>query len=134
MGAGASSDAGEVDLTAPRSFVPVVVAVRSAKGLRAADWSFGGGGKSDPYVVARVGPAGTSWTQKAHGVEWTSETVEDATDVNFGFAFSFNGAAPWSYFAGAKELHVRVYDADFLTRDDCLGEAVAPLPAPGDAV
>ena len=58
MGAGASSDAGEVDLTAPRSFVPVVVAVRSAKGLRAADWSFGGGGKSDPYVVARVGPAG----------------------------------------------------------------------------
>ena len=74
MGAAASATA---TATGESCVVPVVVMVKRATDLRKADWDFGGGAKSDPYVVVRIGPKGTTWAQKAHGVEWKSDVVKE---------------------------------------------------------
>lgn len=131
---GAAASAGLSDQPGPdaKGFCPVVVAVKSANDLRKADWNFGSGSKSDPYVIVRIGPKGSTWAQKAHGPEWKSAVVKDATNPEFNMLFSFNGTAPWAVVAGLDaEVHCRVYDEDFFTRDDFLGEALAPLPAVG---
>mmetsp|Transcript_89545 Transcript_89545/g.191882 ORF Transcript_89545/g.191882 Transcript_89545/m.191882 type:complete len:374 (-) Transcript_89545:42-1163(-) len=93
------------------------VIVWGAKGLRLADVI----GQNDAYCVARVGPKGSTWDEKLRGSGRRSQ-VSGSADPEWRLGFSTNVADMES-----PELHVRVYDADWVGWDDFLGEATAPL-------
>lgn len=94
------------------------VIVWGARGLRAAD-SFSEG---DPYCIARVGPKGSSWDQKLRSSGRRSATISGTANPDWHLGFSADVAG-----MEAPELQVRIYDQDWCSADDFLGEAVAPL-------
>lgn len=85
------------------------IVVVSASGLRAADWSFGGG-KSDPFCVCQ--PIGKPWSK----VETTykSKTLEPEWNETFEIP----------EYARYDSLSVQVYDYDQGSTADLLGEVV----------
>mmetsp|Transcript_38046 Transcript_38046/g.123077 ORF Transcript_38046/g.123077 Transcript_38046/m.123077 type:complete len:1230 (+) Transcript_38046:108-3797(+) len=97
--------------------------VRGAKDLRDADWL----GKSDPFVLCRMGQAGTEWADKPSDGERRSGTVEDSLSPVWQLAFRYK--VPQGMTADGYELHLRVYDQDLITFNDFLGEARVTVAA-----
>ena len=93
------------------------LSIKSACGLRAADWALGGGGKSDPYVQIflneqKIGK--TCVLKKTLDPVWNDTicvTIENIQVL---------GAASWE----TSMLAFRVYDYDMIGDDDLLGEVV----------
>ena len=87
------------------------VLIVSATGLKDADGF--GFGTSDPYVVVRLGPVGSSWDsklgEKRSGIDW--QTLAPIWQFAFKVGCELEG----------NELHCRVFDKD-LASDDPLGE------------
>ena len=84
----------------------IELTVKAAKGLRNADWSFGGSGGSDAYVAVSV-----PGTQK----EFQSPVVEDSSDPEWNFVQKL-AVAP------KETLVFKVFDRDKRT-DELLGTA-----------
>jgi len=124
MGCGASAQ-GEAASTIHRlqdGRGPCVgILVRSAKHLRKADTVT----NSDPYVLARLGRAGSAWHEKAPTSERRSNTVSNDNDPEW--RFGFLAEVPVGESSATWELHLRVFDEDLLTPDDPLGELAVPL-------
>lgn len=119
MGCSASSKQATAEDPKPQEGVLLrSVIVWGAKDLRNADIV----GDSDPYCIARVGPKGSTWNEKVRGTGRRSQTVTGSTDPEWRLGFSVDVAG-----MDNPELQVRVYDADWSTWDDFLGEAVAVL-------
>ena len=93
------------------------VGIKSATGLRAADWALRGGGKSDPYAKIflngrQVGK--TSALKKTLDPVWNEDIdvlIESIEEL---------GKISWE----TSELAIRVYDYDLVGSDDLLGEIV----------
>lgn len=108
---------------APAQMQDFGILVLSGKGLRDSDWLLTQ--KSDPYVVCRMGPVGSSWKEKSENSEVQSETIDGELNPVWQFAFPVEfspGATILNY-----ELHLRVFDSDVLSCDDFLGEMQLPL-------
>lgn len=106
----------DVDTLSPAMKEPRSVIVWGATGLHEADRV----GKSDPYCIVRVGPGGSSWEAKAHGSGKRSPAVEGDNDPKWEMGFGTD-----TYGMDKPEVHIRVYDKDWATEDDFLGEAKA---------
>ena len=95
------------------------ILVKSASGLtKSSGWL----DEPDPYAMTRLGPVGSSWADKdtPEACERTSCVASDTRDPVWQLAFPY--ALPAADVAW--ELHVRVYDKDYASFDDFLGEAV----------
>ncbi|KAJ1461746.1 hypothetical protein M885DRAFT_506839 [Pelagophyceae sp. CCMP2097] len=101
------------------------VQVVGAENLRDADATFGVG-KSDPFVVCRVGAKGSTWAEKglSGSLTWTSKTVDDCLSPTWDLGFVANVDGDW-------EVDARVYDRD-VVGEDFLGRAVAS-PSQGES-
>ena len=100
------------------------ILVKSASGLtKSSGWL----DEPDPYAMTRLGPVGSSWADKdtPEACERTSCVASDTRDPVWQLAFPY--ALPAADVAW--ELHVRVYDKDYASFDDFLGEARVPLAA-----
>ena len=98
------------------------ILVKSASGLtKSSGWL----DEPDPYAMTRLGPVGSSWADKdtPEACERTSCVASDTRDPVWQLAFPY--ALPAADVAW--ELHVRVYDKDYASFDDFLGEATANL-------
>jgi len=96
----------------------LVVQLRRAEGLRAADW----GGTSDPYCILRVG----SQTFQTKCINNTCDPVWDQTAS---FALNVDGLET------ATRLEIEIWDRDVLSTDDPLGRVTVRLrevPADGE--
>ena len=101
----------------------VAILVRGASGLHDADWLLTQ--KSDPYVIVRIGATGSAWDDPdKRKAEYRSKVVADTLDPTWQLAFrhALDGADP-----STREVHLRVFDRDFLSFDDRLGEARVTL-------
>lgn len=100
---------------APAMTEPRSVIIWGAKDLHDADCM---GEGSDPYCIVRVGPSGKTWEEKARGSGRRSEVVSDVDSPRWdmGFGCDIHGMVK-------PEVHIRVYDKDWATEDDFLGEA-----------
>ena len=105
------------------------VLLQSASGLRDADAV----GLSDPYAIIRLGPAGSAWADKTdtqpNAFGERRSTVE-ANTLNPVWQCAFSLGSPPSDAGWAEsgwELHCRVYDKDYVSFDDALGEVRLPL-------
>ncbi|OQR97189.1 C2 domain-containing protein [Achlya hypogyna] len=92
------------------------ITLHAAKDLAAADYTFGGfsRGKSDPYVVLRVGDQ-----------RFRSTCIASTLNPNWGaevFEFTLTESAMY-----AQALVVEVYDHDLFNADDLIGTAVQAL-------
>ena len=92
----------------------VEILLVGAEHLRDADWF--PAGKSDPYAVCRLGPVGSSWSDKAKATEHKSKVVLNSLSPNWQLAF--RASVP----SESWEVQVRVFDQDDLIADDFLGE------------
>ena len=89
--------------------------IKSATGLRAADWALRGGGKSDPYVIIylngrQVGK--TNVIKKTLNPTWDFDIdieIENIEEL---------GASSWA----TSSLMLEVYDYDLVGADDLLGQ------------
>lgn len=88
----------------------LVVQLRRAEGLRAADW----GGTSDPYCILRVG----SQTFQTKCINNTCDPVWDQTAS---FALNVDGLET------ATRLEINIWDRDVLSTDDALGRVTVLL-------
>ena len=99
------------------SFTSVIVV--GADGLRDAD-PMPGTGSSDPYFVVRFGGAGSKWSEKSRAGSRRSEVAQNA-----------GGSPRWNVgmevVRNVQEMQVRIFDSDWITADDFLGEAIVPL-------
>jgi hypothetical protein len=91
------------------------IGVKSATGLRAADWALRGGGKSDPYVRVLLNGKDVG---KTKSISKTLDPVWDA-NINVHIAtIAELGAESWE----DSELLLKVYDYDVVGSDDLLGQ------------
>lgn len=110
MGCGTSTPAAEPKQGQQlRSFV-----VWGAKDLTSSDTAT----KSDPYCVVRIAPKGTPWKERPRGAGRRSEPISgtSAPEWRMGFTVDLAGISE-------PEVEVRVYDRDWLSDDDFLGDA-----------
>ena len=98
----------------------VGIIIHGAKELKRADVLT----ESDPYCVVRIGRANSAWDDKPRGRGRRSKVVSNSASPqwNLGLAYEL----PRSH---ASELHVRVYDSDWASDDDFLGEVTVALDA-----
>eukprot|EP00429_Kryptoperidinium_foliaceum_P020007 CAMPEP_0176048166 /NCGR_PEP_ID=MMETSP0120_2-20121206/23924_1 /TAXON_ID=160619 /ORGANISM="Kryptoperidinium foliaceum, Strain CCMP 1326" /LENGTH=372 /DNA_ID=CAMNT_0017381581 /DNA_START=61 /DNA_END=1179 /DNA_ORIENTATION=- len=84
---------------------------------RAANLKNGDALGSDPYVVVRVGEAGTAWDEKPRSGGRRGKVADENKDPvwNFGITAETAGLTK-------PEVHIRVYDMDFFSEHDLLGE------------
>jgi len=95
---------------------PTAIIVWSAKGLRKGDIA-----GNDPYCVVRVGKPKEPWSEKMRSAGRRSQTASGVNPAwNFGFAIN-------TAHISQPEVHIRVFDQDFLDSDDFLGDAVVSL-------
>ena len=95
--------------------------LQSASGLRDADVV----GLSDPYAVIRLGPAGSAWADKTSTPFGERRSTVEANTLDPAWQCAFSLGSPPSdggWAASGWELHVRVYDQDYASFDDALGE------------
>lgn len=119
MGCGASSKTGgEDDKALGPAGAGSSIIVWGAEGLKEAE----GLGGLDPYCVVRVGDKGSKWGEKIRGAGRRSEAVKDTANPkwNLGLAVDAKGFKD-------PEVHVRIFDKDFFTEDDYIGEVVSSL-------
>lgn len=79
------------------------------------------------YCVARVGPAGSSWESKPRSGGRRSGTTTWTINVDWKLSFTVDVGN-----LDKPEVHIRVYDKDWVSSDTYLGEAralLADLPA-----
>ena len=124
MGCGSSSPvAPDVTAIAPKRHAANALRgllLLKAEGLRKADLFT----DSDPYVIIRVGAVGSSWDDKKDPQKQrTSDAVPGTDDPVFQFAFPLDEPPDDT---SPQEVHVRVYDADWGSFDDFLGECQVP--------
>ena len=102
------------------------VLLQSASGLRDADVV----GLSDPYAVIRLGPAGSAWDDKTDTPFGERRSTVEANTLDPVWQCAFSLGSPPSddgWAASGWELHCRVYDQDYASFDDALGEVRLPL-------
>lgn len=92
------------------------IVVQSADGLAVKDVD----GKSDPYVVLRMGPRNTPFERKNSKTEQRGSAV--ASDTNPMFKLAFHYHVPSNFEPSDWELHIKLFDRDTLSVDDALGE------------
>lgn len=100
------------------SVKPFAVIVWNATGLDGADTI----SKSDPYCIVRAGPTGSTWENKASAMRGRrsphlSET--NSPEWRFGVPLDLHDSSIEN-----PEVHIRVYDKDWVSDDDYLGEVV----------
>jgi len=83
---------------------------------------------SDPYVIVRVGEAGTAWAGKPRSAGRRGAPASEATNPVWDF-----GVTVETDRLAQPEVQVRVYDADVVGEDEFLGEATVLLEALSDA-
>jgi len=117
MGCGATAAKAAEPLEHPTADL-VSVIIWGGKHLKKSDLAT----QSDPYVVARVGPKGSSWDEKCCGSGRRSHSIRSTANPewNLGFTVDVHGMTD-------AELQVQVYDKDFATSDDLIGQGTIPL-------
>ena len=80
---------------------------------------------SDPYAVCRVGPAQSAWESKASSTERRTMVVQNSLNPEWQFGCTIELPAERDEW----ELQVRVFDSDWTSFDNCLGECRVPLAA-----
>ena len=101
--------------------------LQSASGLRDSDAV----GLSDPYAVIRLGPASSAWADKTNTPFGERRSTVEANTLDPAWQCAFSLGSPPSdggWAASGWELHVRVYDHDYASFDDALGEVRIALP------
>lgn len=109
-----------------------IIIIHGAVNLRDADWS----GQSDPYCQCRIGPTGSSWTEKSvflNSLEWKSNAIGESLNPEWNMKFAVGG--DWLLMASLQssldirglELEIAVCDEDIML-DDGLGRCIVPIP------
>ena len=92
------------------------ILIQSVQCLTNADWF----GKSDPYIIIRMGKHNSDWDQKSKITERKSKII--FRNLNPVFQFAFYYYIPEKETPNSWEIHIRIYDKDLLSKDDFIGE------------
>ena len=96
------------------------ILIRSAHGLKSSDLS----GKSDPYVLCRLGKIGSNWQDKPQSTERCSLCINSTLNPEWNFIAKYHTICDN---IDKMELHIKIMDNDMMNADDFLGDVQISL-------